>query len=122
MPTWADVEGGASLWAPDLRYVDGQWRLYYVVTETTVTPEPGDSAIGMATAPTPAGPWTDSGAPVVGPRPADGGGFLWTFDPSHVTGPDGTQYLYYGSYFGGIEVVRLDDDGPDGRRRADPGR
>lgn len=111
LPVWADTAAGASLWAPDLRFVDGEWRLYYVVTETTVSPQTGDSAIGMATAPSPTGPWTDSGAPVVAPRPAPDGGFLWTFDPTHVTGPDGTQYLYYGSYFGGIEVIALDDAG-----------
>ena len=79
LPTWADQARRASIWAPDIRYVNGQYRMYYVVTETTVTPEPNDNAVGMATAPTPAGPWTDSGAPVVGPRrgsgePGSGGG------------------------------------------------
>ena len=57
-----------------------------------------DNAIGMATAPRPSGPWTDSGAPVVGPRGAGGGSndFLWTFDPSAVTDPDGSQWIFYG--------------------------
>src|SRR3954447_12529610 len=66
MPSWAEPNAG--LWAPDIRYVDGQYRLYYVVTQTTVTPERDDNAIGMATAPTPHGPWPDSGAPVVPAR------------------------------------------------------
>ena len=65
-PTWATADAG--IWAPDIRYVDGEYRMYYVVTETTVTDRGGDNAIGMATAPSPTGPWTDSGAPVVGPR------------------------------------------------------
>jgi arabinan endo-1,5-alpha-L-arabinosidase len=66
----------------------------------------------MATAPTPTGPWTDSGAPVVGPRTdASGNAFLWTFDPTAVTDTDGSQWLFYGSYFGGIFVTRLSDDG-----------
>ncbi|GMA85920.1 hypothetical protein GCM10025868_11700 [Angustibacter aerolatus] len=87
--------------------------MYYVVTDTTVTPESGDNAIGVATAPTPAGPWTDSGAPVVAPRHGAGGSgdFLWTFDPNVVTDADGTQWLMYGSYYGGIFVVRLSADG-----------
>ncbi|WP_421735584.1 family 43 glycosylhydrolase [Cellulomonas sp.] len=112
-PAWADRERGAALWAPDVRYVDGEYRMYVVVTETTVTAEPNDNAIGVATAPTPTGPWTPSAAPVVGPRHGSGGegDFLWTFDPSHVVGPDGTEHLFYGSYYGGIWVTELSDDG-----------
>lgn len=112
MPSWAGP--GALLWAPDIRYVDGQYRMYYVVTQTTVTSEPNDNAIGMATAPTPTGPWTDSGAPVVQPRRGPGGApgnFLWTFDPAAVTDTDGSQWLFYGSYYGGVFVTRLSDDG-----------
>lgn len=114
LPSWADTSRGAALWAPDIRYVDGEYRLYYVVTETTVTDEPNDNAIGVATAPHPTGPWTDAGEPVVGPRrggAGEPGNFLWTFDPSHVTDTDGTQHLFYGSYYGGIFVTELSDDG-----------
>jgi len=115
VPAWTDTARGGSLWAPDIRYVDGEYRLYYVVTETTATPGAGDSAIGVATAPTPTGPWTDSGDPVVDPRPGGGGpdDFRWTFDPSHVVGPDGTEYLFFGSYYGGIWVTELDDTGTE---------
>ncbi|MEJ7775777.1 MAG: family 43 glycosylhydrolase, partial [Nocardioidaceae bacterium] len=115
MPTWAAPN--ASVWAPDIRYVDGQYRMYYVITETQVpggTAEPNDNAVGMATAPTPVGPWTDSGAPVAGPRRGDNGdpgNFKWTFDPSAVTDTDGTQWLFYGSYYGGVFVIKLTDDG-----------
>jgi beta-xylosidase len=114
MPRWADTGRDASIWAPDIRYVDGQYRMYYVVTQTTVTPGPNDNAVGMATAPTPVGPWTDSGAPVVPPRPGASGNaddFLWTFDPSVVTDSDGSQWIFYGSYYGGIWVNRLRADG-----------
>ena len=107
-PAWATPTSG--LWAPDIRRLGNRWLLYYVVTDTTLNPG-DDSAIGVATAPSPAGPWTDSGGPVVAPRPADGGGFLWTFDPAQVTGPDGAHYLYYGSYFGGIYATKLSADG-----------
>jgi len=111
-PSWA--ADGAGLWAPDIRYVDGQYRLYYVVTQTTVTAGANDNAIGMATAPTPAGPWTDSGSPVVGPRkgddPTNADDFKWTYDPSAVT-DGGQQYLFYGSYYGGVFVQGLGDDG-----------
>ncbi|WP_375433237.1 family 43 glycosylhydrolase [uncultured Friedmanniella sp.] len=111
VPSWADVD--ASLWAPDVRYVDGEYRMYYVVTATLLTPERNDSAIGMATAPTPTGPWTDSGAPVVSPRrgPSGADSDLWTFDPAAVTDTGGSQWLFYGSYYGGISAVRLSADG-----------
>ncbi len=107
-PSWATADAG--IWAPDIRYINGKYYMYYVVTETTVYPETGDSAIGVATAPTPTGPWTDSGAPVVEPRRGNGG-FLWTFDPSEFTDSDGTRYLYYGSYNGGVYVTKLSPDG-----------
>ena len=104
----------AGIWAPDIRYIDGTYYLYYGVTETDVTPETGDSAIGVATAPTPTGPWTDSEDPVVGPRRGGSGNandFLWTFDSTEFTDSDGTRYLYYGSYYGGISVTKLSEDG-----------
>lgn len=119
---WADMgeEGNpdddARLWAPDIRYVDGTYYLYYVVTQTTVTDGRNDNAIGVATAPTPTGPWRDSGDPVVEPRPGDSGNpddFEWTFDPNEFTDSDGTRYLYYGSYYGGIFVDRLTESGTE---------
>jgi arabinan endo-1,5-alpha-L-arabinosidase len=112
LPDWAAPD--AALWAPDIRYLNGTYYLYYVVTQTTVTDEPNDNAVGVATAPSPTGPWTDSGGPVVGPRRGDSGNpgdFKWTFDPSEFTDRDGTRYLYYGSYYGGIFVTELNADG-----------
>ena len=112
LPSWAAPN--ASIWAPDVRFVNGQYRMYYVVTETKVTAEPNDNAVGMATAPSPTGPWTDSGAPVVGPirgGQVGDGNFKWTFDPSVVTDADGSQWLFYGSYYGGVHVTRLSADG-----------
>jgi len=114
LPGWAAPD--AALWAPDIRYLDGVYYLYYVVTQTTVTDERDDNAVGVATAPTPTGPWTDSGDPVVDPRPGASGNpddFKWTFDPSQFTDADGTRYLYYGSYYGGIFVTELSEDGTE---------
>ncbi|MEU8239087.1 family 43 glycosylhydrolase [Actinoplanes missouriensis] len=98
----------AALWAPDVRKIGNRWVMYVTVTET----EPdGASAIGVATAPTPTGPWTFAPEPAVPPRAAPDGGWWWTFDPAQVTTPDGVRYLYYGSYFGGIWASRLTADG-----------
>jgi beta-xylosidase len=108
LPAWAAP--GSGLWAPDIRYLAGRYVLYYTVTDTTANPGE-DFAIGVATAPTPLGPWTDSGRPVVAPRPAPFGGFLATLDPAELTDAQGRRWLYYGSYFGGVFVVPLTADG-----------
>ncbi|HEY8456816.1 MAG TPA: family 43 glycosylhydrolase [Actinopolymorphaceae bacterium] len=90
-------------WAPDVRYVDGKYFLYYSLAGG------GDAAIGLATAPTPAGPWTDIGRPVVDFVPDNE---VMEIDPALFVDTDGTKYLYYGSFRrGGMHVVRLSDDG-----------
>nr|WP_229419468.1 family 43 glycosylhydrolase [Pseudoduganella dura] len=105
------------LWAPEPHYHDGRYWLYYTITDTddAHSPEPGcgsDSAIGVASSASPAGPWRASGKPVVPPRRAGPGcKFDWTFDPDIVVDDDGTRWLYYGSYGGGIFVQRLAADG-----------
>jgi arabinan endo-1,5-alpha-L-arabinosidase len=106
----------SGLWAPEPEYLNGRYYLYFTVTDVVDahSPEPGcgnDSAIGVATADSPAGPWRASTAPVVPPRRAGPGcSFHWTFDPK-VIEDEGRKYLYYGSYGGGIWVQRLSADG-----------
>ncbi|RKN40657.1 family 43 glycosylhydrolase [Micromonospora endolithica] len=102
---------GAAFWAPDVRRIGDRWVMYVTVTDTTVSPEGSDFAVGAATAPSPTGPWTFADEPVVAPRPGGGGGWLWTIDPTQFTDVDGTNYLYYGSYYGGISVTALTPDG-----------
>ncbi|GAB2481551.1 hypothetical protein GCM10027063_24540 [Promicromonospora xylanilytica] len=108
-PAWA--ASASYFWAPDIRYVDGQYVMYYTVTDTAANPDPWDYTIGVATAPTPTGPWTDSGGPVLDPRPAGGGTYLNTIDPALFTDDDGSRYLYFGGFNGGIWVTRLDESG-----------
>ena len=112
-PIWASRNAG--LWAPDIHYFNGQYYLYYTVTDTPSSPtnnNGGGSAIGVATAPTPTGPWTDSGGPVVEPHPAPccPGSRRWVFDPM-VVDDNGQKYIFYGSYFGGISARTLSADG-----------
>jgi arabinan endo-1,5-alpha-L-arabinosidase len=118
LPSYAAA--GAGLWAPDIEYYGEQpaatrYHLYFTVTDTVVTqsnPTAPGSAIGVATAPTPVGPWTIAGAPVVEPHAADccPGSRRNVFDPEvlRTSGPD---YIYYGSYFGGVSVRVLSEDG-----------
>jgi arabinan endo-1,5-alpha-L-arabinosidase len=108
-PTWVKLDAG--LWAPEVRYFNDVYHLYYTASDTSLPG--GGSAIGVATGPTPLGPWKDSGEPVVAPRPAsfDPNARVWTFDPDIVTGPDGQRYILFGSYFGGIAGRKLSADG-----------
>lgn len=124
-PDW--VKADAGLWAPDLQYYNGRYYLYYTASDTNPLPRYGSgggSAIGVATADSPAGPWTDMGdtaggayqhGPLVPPRPcafnSDPNCYYWTFDPAEFTDQDGQKYLYYGSYFGGTLAQRLTADG-----------
>jgi arabinan endo-1,5-alpha-L-arabinosidase len=110
-PAWAAP--GSFFWAPDIRYFDGHYVMYFTVTDTAANPG-GDPAIGVATAPTPAGPWTATGGPVVAPKPDGNGGFFGTIDPAMLTAADGKRYLYYGGFYGGISVTELSADGLHG--------
>jgi arabinan endo-1,5-alpha-L-arabinosidase len=107
-PSW--VAPNAGLWAPDIEYFNGKYYLYYTASDTSLPG--GGSAIGVATAPTPTGPWTEHGSPVVEPHAADccPGSKRWVYDPE-VIEYGGKKYMFYGSYFGGISARQLTDDG-----------
>jgi len=115
VPEWGELTSG--VWAPDIQFFNGQYYLYYVMTDVkeSVSGEPGcdgDSAIGVATSPNPTGPWEDLGRPVIEPRRnGPGCNFFWTFDPEVIVTPEGQRYIYFGSYYGGIHVRELSDDG-----------
>jgi arabinan endo-1,5-alpha-L-arabinosidase len=115
-PVWA--EPSSALWAPELdRRDDGTYALYFAATDARdfVSGEPGcpeDSAIGVATAASPLGPWTVHDEPVVSPRRAgDGCEFLSTIDPEVARDGSGQGYLLFGGYRGGIVSRRLSPDG-----------
>ena len=107
-PEW--VADTAGMWAPEIVFSDGRYYLYYGASETDLPG--GGSAIGVATSASPTGPWVDSGRPVVEPQdaPCCPGARRWVFDPE-VVEADGTRYIYFGSYFGGLDVRELADDG-----------
>jgi arabinan endo-1,5-alpha-L-arabinosidase len=132
-PEWAAK--GSHFWAPDVRYINGKYAMYYTVTDSAAKPGE-DMSIGMATAPTPTGPWTDSGGPVVESRvlekaaedadadPAEAAddsadnsdadeppSYQGLIDPALFADDDGSLYLYLGGFAGGPQVTRLSDDG-----------
>lgn len=105
-PSW--VAPSAGLWAPDVIHRNGRYYLYYAASDTVA----GGPGIGVLTASSPPGPWTDSGGPVVAPsdRPGQPGNKSSTIDPE-VLIAGGSAYLYYGSYNGGLFVRQLSADG-----------
>ncbi len=127
-PSWAQAPQG--FWAPDIQYFNDKYYLYYSASDTNIQ-EPhdpiygiGHAAIGVATSDSPNGPWVHAPAPVVEPQGApccalgdpDGDGNVegrrrWVIDSNIVTDDDGQKYIYFGSYFGGIAVRKLSEDG-----------
>ena len=113
-PAWATPTAG--LWAPDIRYAGGPLRpvLHGHRHHPQRGRRLGDRRRHRAHADRPV---DADRRPIVGPRPAPGGGFLWTFDPAGLTDAQGRRWLYYGSYFGGIFTVPLSADGLRSRAR-----
>ncbi|MGE7205760.1 arabinan endo-1,5-alpha-L-arabinosidase [Sphingomonas sp. NPDC019816] len=107
IPAWAlaAVPDAREMWAPDIAKVDGRYRLYYSVS----TFGSQRSAIGLASAVTldPASAdhgWRDEGL-VVASRPGDG---FNAIDPAFARDRHGGQWLAFGSFWDGIQLVRLD--------------
>lgn len=108
LPPWRAASGG--LWAPNIEFLNGRYYLYYSVSETTLPG--GGSAIYVATADSPAGPWTAHPTPVIEPNsaPCCPGTRRWTID-SDIISYQNQLYMIYGSYAGGISMRRLSADG-----------
>ncbi|GHG47040.1 hypothetical protein GCM10011331_07510 [Flavimobilis marinus] len=94
--------GAPGLWAPEVvRWDERTWHMYYSAS----TFGSNTSAIGLATAPDPRGPWT-AGPLVV--RTRAGEQTQNAIDAAVVREPDGAPWLVYGSFFSGIYALRLD--------------
>jgi arabinan endo-1,5-alpha-L-arabinosidase len=93
--------GKDDVWAPDVTAYRGQVHLYYAISQTFGQ---NDSAIGYATAPSPAGPFTDHG-PVLRSTRADNYNAI---DPELIIDAAGAPWLAFGSFWDGIKLTRLD--------------
>ncbi len=100
-PAWADPN--SNLWAAAVKYFNNQYYCYYVAPSTL--PLGSGASIGVATAPSPAGPWTDSGQPLIPPSARA------TIDPDVVQDNSGQRYISFGSFYGGISIEKLSADG-----------
>lgn len=111
-PPWATaaVPGfKGHIWAPDISRYNGKYYLYYSIS----TFGKNRSAIGLASNPTldpkdPSFHWTDHG-PVLQSYPDS---TYWNaIDPNLICDEDGTPYLSFGSFWGGLQLVKLRKDG-----------
>jgi arabinan endo-1,5-alpha-L-arabinosidase len=111
LPSWANVSG-ASLWAPAIKYFNGQYYLYFAASQTSLAGS--GSAIGVGTSNSPAGPFVDHGTPVVEPEVATNccsGAYRSTIDPDEIQDSSGQRYIVFGSFVGGLYVRKLSSDG-----------
>lgn len=109
-PSWIakQVPGVGDLWAPDISYFGGSYHLYYSAS----TFGSNRSCIGHATrAALNAGGFTDKGA-LICSNPDGGKADEWNaIDPNVIVDEDGTPWLSFGSFWGGLKMVRLDATG-----------
>lgn len=111
-PKWAmdSVPGyRGHTWAPDITYHKGRYLIYYSVS----TFGKNRSAIGVASNKTlnPESPnfeWIDHGALIV----STPGKTYWNaIDGNFILDDNGNPYLSFGSFWGGIMLAKLSDDG-----------
>jgi len=119
------AQGGTpfnSLWAPYIMKAGNEYRLYYSLSSAVSRL----SVIGLVTATSPDGPWTERGLVVTSSN--DNTIQTNAIDPTVLVTPSGEHWMYYGSAYDGIYILKLDattglaaSNGDKGKRIAQRG-
>lgn len=108
-PAWIGEEltDVGDLWAPDISFFGGVYHLYYAAS----TFGSNHSCIGHATrAALDTGSFVDHGPVICSNH--DGAADDWNaIDPNVVIDDDGGVWLSFGSFWGGLKMIRLDENG-----------
>lgn len=105
-PSWIAnmVPGATDLWAPDIAYFNGRYHLYYSAS----TFGSRDSCIGHASATDlTVMDFVDHGA-IICTEEADDYNAI---DPAFILDEAGNPWLSFGSFWSGIQLIALNDDG-----------
>jgi len=104
-PEWittTDPQSPNTLWAPDVSFFGGQYHLYYAASSFGSN----NSCIGHATTPAiGTSPWVDQGSAVICSNSSDNWNAL---DPAAVIDTEGNGWLAFGSFWGGLKLIRID--------------
>ncbi|HKD35170.1 MAG TPA: arabinan endo-1,5-alpha-L-arabinosidase [Pirellulales bacterium] len=107
-PEWAKaaIPNARNVWAPDIRWLNGRYYLYYAVSSFGSQ----RSVIGLAVNKTldPASPdyrWEDRGLVI---ESAPGKTDFNAIDPAMFVDRDNSPYLFWGSFWSGIKAIKLD--------------
>ncbi len=94
---WASVQ----LWAPDAAYKNNTYYLYFPVRD-----KEGIFRLGVATSPSPTGPFVPQKEPIEG---------SYSIDPAVLVDDDSKAYIYFGGLWGGqLEKWKTGSFDPDG--------
>ncbi|MDL2222417.1 arabinan endo-1,5-alpha-L-arabinosidase, partial [Parabacteroides sp. OttesenSCG-928-N08] len=98
----AGGRGATNIWAPYIIPYNNVYRLYYCVSAFGRK----SSYIGLAESSSPEGPWELKGCVVK----SNNESVMNAIDPSVIVDPHtGKWWMHYGSYFGGLFCVELDE-------------
>lgn len=105
-PSVLHLVGTRFFWAPELVRRGPVWRLYCCASRPGKT----QSVIGLAESADPKGPFTYRGDVVVSQHSPEHH-HANAIDPCVIADREGRDWLIYGSFFGGIRILPLREDG-----------
>ncbi len=105
-PSVLHLVGTRFFWAPEMIRRGDTWRLYCCASRPGKT----QSVIGLAESKDPKGPFTYLGDVVASQHSPDHN-HANAIDPCVVADRNGKDWLIYGSFFGGIRILPLREDG-----------